>query len=117
MVKEAEANKKDDDKRKQVVEAHNHADATLHSSEKALAEHGDKVSAEDKAAVETALADLKSVKDGDDIGAINLKTQTLVQALMKLGEAMYAAQNGTESGGSKPADDGVVDAEFEEVGH
>ena len=116
MVKDAEANKAQDDTRKQVVEARNHADATLHSSAKALAEHGDKVPAADKAAIETALADLTAVKDGDDAEAIRAKTQALIEASMKLGEAMYAAQQGAAEGGPEPkVDENVVDAEFEEA--
>jgi molecular chaperone DnaK len=116
MVKEAEANKAEDEKRRAGVEAKNHADAIIHSTEKALAEHGDKVSADDKSAIETALAELKSVLDGDDVEAITAKTQALAQASMKLGEAMYKAQAAEAEGaaGGK-ADDGVVDAEFEEV--
>jgi molecular chaperone DnaK len=113
MLKDAEAHKAEDEKRKHVVEARNHADAALDSSEKALADHGDKVPAPIRAAVESALGDLKAVKDGDDLEAIRAKTQTLIEASMKLGEAMYAAQQGEAASGSKPADDGVVDAEFE----
>jgi molecular chaperone DnaK len=113
MLKDAEAHKAEDEKRKHVVEARNHADATLDSSEKALAEYGDKVPAPVKAAVETALVDLKGVKDGDDLAAISAKTQTLIEASMMLGEAMNAAHEGEAASGSKPADDGVVDAEFE----
>jgi molecular chaperone DnaK len=115
MVKEAEANKADDEKRKAGVEAKNQADAVIHSTEKAMAEHGDKVSAEEKAAIETALADLKSSLEAEDAEAINTKTQTLIQASMKLGEAMYKAQSGEAGEGEGKADDGVVDAEFEEV--
>ena len=117
MVKEAEANKAEDEKRKAVVEAKNHGDAIVHSTEKAMAEHGDKVSAEEKTAIETALADLKSALEGDDAEAIAAKTQTLAQASMKLGEAMYKAQAAAAEAGEEPgkADDGVVDAEFEEV--
>jgi molecular chaperone DnaK len=115
MVKEAEANKADDEKRKAGVEAKNQADAVIHSTEKAMAEHGDKVSAEEKAAIETALADLKSSLEAEDAEAINTKTQTLIQASMKLGEAMYKAQSGEADAGEGKADDGVVDAEFEEV--
>ena len=114
MVKEAEANKAEDEKRKAMVEAKNQADAVLHSTEKALADHGDKVSAEEKTAIESALADLKAALEGDDAGDIQTKTQTLIQASMKLGEAMYKAQAGEAEAGEKP-DDGVVDAEFEEV--
>ena len=118
MVQEAEANKAADEKRKSLVEARNQADAALHSTEKALAEHGDKVTSDEKAAIETALSDLKAIKDGEDAAEINTKTQALIQASMKLGEAMYKAQSSSEAGAEEPAakaDDGVVDAEFEEV--
>jgi molecular chaperone DnaK len=116
MVKEAEAHKAEDEKRKALVEAKNHADAMVHSTEKAMAEHGDKVSGDEKSAIETALADLKSALEGDDAESIAAKTQTLAQASMKLGEAMYKAQASAESGEpAGKADDGVVDAEFEEV--
>ena len=117
MVQEAEANKAEDEKRKAVVEAKNQAEAVVHSTEKALAEHGDKISGDDKSAIETALADAKSALDGDDAEAISAKTQTLIQASMKLGEAMYAAQQGgsEEQPQGAAADDDVVDAEFEEV--
>ncbi len=119
MVKEAEANKAEDEKRKQLVEARNQADAAAHSTEKALSEFGTRISTGDRGAIEQALADLKAVKDGEDLEAIRAKTQALIQASMKLGEAMYAAQqdasNDGGSAGAKP-EDGVVDAEFEEVG-
>jgi molecular chaperone DnaK len=117
MVQEAEANKADDEKRKAAVEAKNQAEAVVHSTEKALAEHGDKVSGADKEAIETALADVKTELEGDDAEAIAAKTQTLIQASMKLGEAMYAAQQGgsDEQPEAAAADDDVVDAEFEEV--
>ena len=116
MVKEAEANKAEDEKRKAVVEAKNHGDAIVHSTEKAMAEHADKVSAEEKTAIETALADLKSALESDDAESIAAKTQTLAQASMKLGEAMYKAQAAAEAVEEpEKADDGVVDAEFEEV--
>ncbi len=119
MVKEAEANAADDKKRKELVEAKNHADALIHSTEKALAEHGDKVAAADKSAIETAVSDLRTENEGDNVEAITAKTQTLMQVSMKLGEAMYQAQQGAASSeGAAPAekaDDGVVDAEFEEV--
>jgi len=117
MVQEAEAHKAEDEKRKAAVEARNQADAAVHATEKALAEHGDKIGADDKAAIEAALADLKSSLESDDAEAISTKTQTLLQASMKLGEAMYKAQTGeaaAEGEAPKP-DDGVVDAEFEEV--
>jgi molecular chaperone DnaK len=116
MVKEAEANKADDEKRKAAVEAKNQGEAIVHSTEKAMAEHGDKVSGEEKTAIETALTELKSALEGDDAEDISAKTQTLIQASMKLGEAMYKAQaDAGEDGEAEKADDGVVDAEFEEV--
>jgi molecular chaperone DnaK len=115
MVKEAEANKAADEKRKAAVEAKNQADGVIHSTEKALAEHGDKVSAADKSAIETALTELKAAVEGEDAEAIGTKTQALIQASMKLGEAMYKAQADGAAGPEAHADDGVVDAEFEEV--
>ena len=119
MVKEAESNKAEDEKRKAAVEAKNQADSVLHSSEKAFAEHGDKVSEADRAAIQTAIDDLKAVIDGGDAEEISAKTQALIQASMKLGEAMYAAQQGGGQDGEQPASDAgaddVVDAEFEEV--
>ncbi|WP_343712372.1 molecular chaperone DnaK [Inquilinus sp.] len=121
MVKDAEANAASDKKRREAVEAKNHADALIHSTEKQLAEFGDKVDAADKAAVETAIADLKAVVTGDDADQIKAKTDALAQAAMKIGEAMYkasqesgAAPEGGEQASAKP-DDGVVDADFEEV--
>jgi molecular chaperone DnaK len=116
MVKDAEAHAAEDKKRKELVEARNHADALVHSTEKSLAEFGDKVPAADKTAIETAKAELRSALDSEDVGAIQQKSQALAQASMKLGEAMYAAhqgQPGAQPGA--PGDDGVVDAEFEEV--
>jgi len=117
MVREAEANKAEDEKRKASVDARNQADAVIHSTEKAMAEHGDKVGPDEKAAIETALTDLKAVLESGDGEDISAKTQTLIQASMKLGEAMYKAQQGEAGDGeaSAAADDGVVDAEFEEV--
>ena len=115
MVREAEANKADDEKRKAVVEARNHGEALIHSTEKALAEHGDKVGEAEKSAITSAIEDLKSVLEGEDAEAISAKTQVLAQASMKLGEAMYAAQQGGEGDSESSSPDDVVDAEFEEV--
>jgi molecular chaperone DnaK len=123
MVKDAESHKADDEKRKQAVEAKNQADAVIHSTEKALAEHGDKVSETDRNAIQSALDDLKGSLEGGDAEAISAKTQTLIQASMKLGEAMYKASQAGEDGAqaeaggeaSGQASDDVVDAEFEEV--
>ena len=116
MVREAEANKAEDEKRRAVVEARNQAEALIHSTEKALSEHGDKVGEAEKSAISSAIEDLRGVLDGGDADAITAKTQTLAQASMKLGEAMYAAQQSGD-GAAAPggAADDVVDAEFEEV--
>ncbi|HAE46285.1 MAG TPA: molecular chaperone DnaK, partial [Tistrella mobilis] len=122
MVKEAEANAAEDKKRKELVEARNHADGLVHSTEKSLKEHGDKIGAEDRTAIEDAVTALKAALNGDDADDIKAKTEALSMAAMKLGEAMYkAGEQGdgpTASGpgaGAGAADDGVVDADFEEV--
>jgi len=103
-----------------VIEAKNHADSLIYSTEKSLKEFGDKVAAADKAAIEQALTELKAVVDSEDPEAIRAKTDALAQVSMKLGEAMYKAQAGAgEPGGEAPPNqqqgEGVVDAEFEEV--
>jgi molecular chaperone DnaK len=119
MVKDAEANAEADKKKREAVEAKNQGESLVHSTEKSLADYGDKVSAEDKAAIETAIADLKSVLDGDDAEAIKEKTATLAEASMKLGEAMYKASQAEAeakaNGTADDSDDDVVDADFEEV--
>ena len=121
MVKDAEANAESDKKRRESVEAKNQAESLIHSTEKSLKDYGDKVSADDRQAIETALADLKSAIEGDDSEVITAKTQTLAEASMKLGQAMYEASQAAEAeGGEKAdatakADDDVVDADFEEI--
>src|SRR3569833_1231091 len=92
MVKDAEEHAAEDKKRKEAVEARNQADGLIHSTEKALSEHGDKVDAADKTAIEAGLAALKEAVKGDDAEDIKAKTNTLAQASMRLGEAMYKAQ-------------------------
>ena len=92
MVKDAEANAAEDKKRREAVDAKNHADALVHSTEKALAEHGSKVAEAERRAIEDAVSDLKEALKGDDAEAIKAKTNTLAQASMKLGEAMYKQQ-------------------------
>ena len=126
MVNEAEANAAEDKTRREAAEARNQADSLVHSVEKNLAEHGDALNDEEKAAIEADVQALKDVKDGDDLEAIKEKTEALTQSSMKLGEAMYKAAQ-AEGGGDadmgpdmgadeqKPQDDGVVDADFEEV--
>ncbi|MFZ1989626.1 MAG: molecular chaperone DnaK [Alphaproteobacteria bacterium] len=127
MVKEAEANKAEDEKRQKLVEAKNHADSLVHATEQQLKEFGDKVSAGDKQAIEKAIADTRQAANSEDVDDIVAKTQTLTQAAMKLGEAMYKAQAaaGGADGGAGPAggagasegggNDDVVDADFTEV--
>jgi molecular chaperone DnaK len=140
MVKDAEAHAADDKKRRALVEARNQADATIHGAEKQLKEAGDKVGAGDKEAVESAIGALKAELDSDNAEAIKAKTDALVQALMKVGEAMYkaaaeqgGAQGSTGAGGpggdgtgaqgdaggsggaQSGGDEKVVDADFEEV--
>jgi len=121
MVKEAEAHAEEDKRKRELVEARNQADSLLHTTEKTLSDLGDKVSPSDKSEVESALSELRAVKDGEDLEAIKAKTETLAQASMKLGAAMYeqqgddAAQPGEGAAGSDSTDEGVVDADFEEV--
>src|ERR1700744_5666068 len=122
MVKDAEAHAEDDKKRRTAVEAKNKAESLVHSTEKAVSEHGDKVGADEKTAIEAATAALKEAVKSDDLEDIKAKTNTLAQASMKLGEAMYKAQQAegaaadaaADGAGNKP-DDNVVDADFEEV--
>ena len=122
MVKEAEANKDADKKKRESVDARNQADTLLHSTEKNLKEHGSKVSETDKKAIETASSNLRNSLKGTDLEDIKKKTQELVQASMKLGEAIYKSQQSAKPGDApKEAkkegkkDDNVVDADFEEV--
>ncbi|WP_026789920.1 molecular chaperone DnaK [Pleomorphomonas oryzae] len=115
MVRDAEANAAADKERREAVEARNHAEALIHSTEKSLADYGDKVSSSDKSIIENAITDLKAVVDSNDAEDIKAKTNALAQAAMKLGEAMYAAQQGGAE--EKPGTEGddVLDADFEEV--
>ncbi|CAA7614106.1 chaperone Hsp70, co-chaperone with DnaJ [Candidatus Terasakiella magnetica] len=125
MVKEAEIHAAEDKKRKELIEAKNHADGLVHTTEKSLKEFGDKAPAEMKSEIERDIAALKAVMDGDDAEAIKAKTEALMQTSMKLGEAMYKAQeaaggpeaaaSGGASAGGAGHDDKVVDADFEEV--
>ena len=114
MVKDAEANAAEDKKRREAVDAKNHADALVHSTEKALAEHGSKVEESERRAIEDAVSDLKEALKGDDAEAIKAKTNTVAQASMKLGEAMYKQQAEADAKKDAAKDD-VVDAEFTEV--
>ena len=122
MVKDAEANKEEDKKKREAVDARNQADTLVHSTEKNLKEHGSKVSEADKKAIETASANLKNSLKGTDVEDIKKKTQELVQASMKMGEAIYKSQQSAKPGDAPKdtkkegkKDDNVVDADFEEV--
>ena len=127
MVKEAEAHAEEDRKRKELIEAKNQAEGLIHSTEKTLADLGDKVADEDKKAIEAAIEELKKVSEGDDAEAIKAKTTELAQAAMKVGEAAYKAEQaageaagggetgGGASSGGAAGDEDVVDADFEEV--
>jgi molecular chaperone DnaK len=124
MVKEAEANAEADRKRREFVEAKNHADALIHQVEKTLKENEGKVAGGDRAECESAIAAARSAMEGNDAEALKAATERLSQAAMKIGEAMYKAQAGggegggpqaPGGGGAAPGDDKVVDAEFEEV--
>ncbi len=128
MVKDAEANAETDKQRRALVEAQNQAESLIHSVEKNLAEYGDHVGPDEKSAIEADMQALKDAKEGEDAADIEAKTQALTESSMKLGEAMYKAQQAEGGdadmggdagmGGDGPqgqADDGVVDADFEEV--
>jgi molecular chaperone DnaK len=128
MVKDAELNAADDKKKVELVQARNQGEAMVHSVQKSLAEHGDKLDAAEKEAIETAVKDVEEALKGDDKAAIESKTEALMNASQKLGEKVYAASQAAEqaaagaaeggeapAGGSKAADDDVVDAEVKEV--
>jgi molecular chaperone DnaK len=131
MVKEAELNAEEDKRKREVVEVKNQAEALIHSTERTLKEEAAAgVAAADKAAVETAISDLRAALAADDVEAIKSKTEALTQASMKIGEAIYKAKAAAEAGptGEAPhagpeaghgadaeGDARVVDADFEEV--
>jgi molecular chaperone DnaK len=131
MVKDAEAHAAEDKKRKAAVEARNHADGLIHTTERSLKENEAKIPAADKTAAEQAIADLKKAMESDDAAAIEAKTQALAQVSMKIGEALYKSEQpggeggpgagsaggpgGGPGGGAGAGDEKVVDADFEEV--
>lgn len=126
MVKDAEMNAEADKRKKELVEAKNQAESLINSTEKTLKEHGDKISPAEKSAIETSIGELKTAVEAEDLTVIKEKTEALMQASMKLGEAMYKAQQaqsqhgaaqGPEAGTGteQPKDEKVVDADFEEV--
>ncbi len=129
MVKEAEAHREEDQKRRELIEARNQADAAIYQAEKSLRELGDKVSEDDRKAVESAIEELKKAMESDDIEEIKTKTAALATAAMKLGEKAYQQAGGTAdagaaggeagdeqaSAGGAAGEEDVVDADFEEV--
>lgn len=125
MVKDAEANAEADKKRKELVEAKNQGESLVLSTEKTLKEHGDKISAAEKSKIEEEIKTLKSALEGEDLDNIKAKTESLMQASLKLGEAMYkqtadsqgasGPDTGAGASAEQPQDEKVVDADFEEV--
>jgi molecular chaperone DnaK len=124
MVKEADANRESDKKKREAVEARNNAESLAHATEKQLADNGDKISAGLKAQIEEALGALKGVLGAEDASEIQAKAQALMQLSMKMGEEIYKTDQqttegpsaaGAGQGNAKQANDGVVDAEFTEV--
>jgi len=129
MVKDAEAHASEDKRRRELVEARNNADALIHTTERTLRENEEKIPAGDRQAVEPAIQALKDTLESEDTEQIKSKTEALAQASMKIGEALYKAQqaaqaggaagdgatSGGSNGGGAGADDKVVDADFEEV--
>ena len=125
MVKDAEANKEADKKKREAVDARNQADTIIHTTEKTLKEHGGKISDADKKAIETGISDLRNALKGTDTEEVKKKTQALVQSSMKLGEAVYKSQQkdagkkdtkqNQDSKNKNQNKENVVDADFEEV--
>jgi molecular chaperone DnaK len=120
MVKDAEIHAADDKKRRELIDVKNHGESLIHDAEKSLKEYGDKVSEADKSAIEASVTALRTSLEGEDVEAIKAKTNDLMQAQMKLGEAMYKAQqaagpDAAEGAAGGQAKDDVIDAEFKEV--
>jgi molecular chaperone DnaK len=121
MVKDAEAHAEEDKKRRELVEAKNQGESLIHATEKSLTEYGDKVSEADKQGITTAIDALRQALAGEDAEVIKARTTDLMQASMKLGEAMYAAQAAAGEGGEPQPEgeaaqkDDVIDADFQEV--
>jgi molecular chaperone DnaK len=115
MVKDAEAHAAEDKKRKEAVEAKNHAEAILHTTEKTVTEHGAKLSDTDRRAIENAMSDLREALKGNDATLITAKASALQQASVKLGEAVYSQSQHSSGAGPQSGGEDVVDAEFTEV--
>ncbi len=120
MVKDAELHAAEDKKRRELIDSRNQGEALIHSTEKSMKDYGDKVSAADRSAVEGAVAALRPTLEGEDVEIIKARTNDLMQASMKLGEAMYKAGAAGAEGGAEPhapgGQDDVIDADFKEVG-
>jgi molecular chaperone DnaK len=122
MVKDAESHAEDDKKRKELVETKNQGESLVHSTKKSLEDHGDKVDQSTVEAIELALQPLEEALQGEDLGKIKSGIQNLTEASMKLGEAIYKAEQEKASGGSEEGEDpssvdeDVVDADFEDLG-
>jgi molecular chaperone DnaK len=129
MAKEAESHAGEDKARREAIEAKNQLDSTVYNVEKTLKEHGDKISGDDRSAVESALADAKKALEGEDAAIIKSAQERLVTASHKLAEQMYktaqpagdgaqpgaGAQAGAQAGGEQKKDEGVIDAEYVDV--
>ena len=121
MVKEAEENAEADKARRELVEARNQGESLIHGTEKSVKEHGDKVDPTTVEVIELSIKTLKEAMEGDDPEKIRARAQDLTEAAMKLGEAIYKAQQETETASAGPdatpaQDDDVVDADFEDLG-
>jgi molecular chaperone DnaK len=120
MVREAEENAETDKARRELVEAKNAAESLIHGTEKSVAEHGDKVDPTTIEVIEMSIKNLKEAMEGEDPERIRARSQDLTEAAMKLGEAIYKAQQADESAAPEaetgPQDDGIVDADFEDLG-
>jgi molecular chaperone DnaK len=128
MVRDAEAHADEDKSKREVIEARNHADSMVYGTEKSLKEFGNKISTDEKGAIENKLTELKKLMEGENAEAIKKATEDLAQSAHKLAEAMYSKESGCgdgscgatcdsaeQSGASTPRDEKVVDADFEEV--
>jgi molecular chaperone DnaK len=124
MMRDAQEHAGEDKARRELVETRNRAEATLHDMDKTLKEHGEKVGASERNAIETAMTEVREALKGEDADLIKSKTEALLQSSLKLGEAMYKGMNPDAAGGASgpggssadnAADDGVVDADYEEV--
>jgi molecular chaperone DnaK len=123
MVQDAEKFAEEDKKRRASAEARNQADSLVHATEQQLKEHGDKIDADLKGQIETAIAETKTALEGDDVDAINSKAQALTDVAMKMGQAIYSQEqaaaeaptDGAAAGSEGGSEEEVVDAEFSEV--